>query len=92
VRPSATRGEETVLRAEADSRRTTNPGMKEGTVSHHTPKDKVLNAMKKAGEPLTAAQIAEAAGLDKKTVDTAMAELKKSGAIVSPKRCCWEPA
>jgi hypothetical protein len=32
--------------------------------------------MKKAGEPLTAAQIAEAAGLDKKTVDTAMAELK----------------
>jgi len=61
-------------------------------MSHHTPKDKVLNAMKKAGEPLTAAQIADAAGLDKQIVDAAMAELKKSGAIVSPKRCCWEPA
>ena len=38
--------------------------MKEGNVSHHTPKDKVLNALKKSGEPLTTAQIAEAAGLD----------------------------
>lgn len=69
-----------------------NPGKKEGSMSHHTPKDKVLNAIKKAGEPLTAEQIAEAAGLDKQTVETATAELKKSGAIVSPKDGSWEPA
>lgn len=61
-------------------------------MSHHTPKDKVLNAIKKAGEPLTAEQIAEAAGLDTKTVDTATAALKESGAIVSPKPNYWEPA
>ena len=61
-------------------------------MSHHTPKDKVLNAMRKAGEPLTAAQIAGAAGLDQGIVDSTMADLEKSGAIVSPKPAHWEPA
>jgi len=50
-------------------------------VSHHTPKDKVLNAIKKADGPLTAAQIAETTGLDEGTVAALMAELKASGAI-----------
>lgn len=52
----------------------------------------VLDAMKKAGEPLNAGKVAELTGLDRKTVDKAFAELKKEGAIVSPVRCKWEPA
>lgn len=47
--------------------------------------------MKAAGKPLKASEIAEAAGLDKKEVDKAMKELKAEEAIVSPKRCFWEP-
>ena len=52
----------------------------------------VLDAMKKAGEPLNAGKVAELTGLDRKDVDKAFAELKKEGAIVSPVRCKWEPA
>ena len=52
----------------------------------------VLDAMKKAGEPLNAGKVAELTGLDRKVVDKAMADLKKEGAIVSPVRCKWEPA
>ena len=53
--------------------------------------EKVLSAMKEAGKPINAGTIAEATGLDRKVVDKAMKELKESGAIVSPKRCYWEP-
>lgn len=52
----------------------------------------ILDAMKKAGEPLNAGKVAELIGLDRKVVDKAFAELKKDGAIVSPVRCKWEPA
>ena len=52
---------------------------------------KVLDAMKKAAEPLNAGKIAELTGLDRKEVDKAMKALKTSGEIVSPKRCYWEP-
>ncbi len=52
----------------------------------------ILDAMKKAGEPLNAGKVAELTGLDRKDVDKAFAELKKDGAIVSPVRCKWEPA
>ncbi len=55
-------------------------------------KEKVLEVMKSAGEPLNAGKITELSGLDRKVVDKAMAELKKEEAIVSPKRCYWEPA
>ena len=55
-------------------------------------KEKVLDVMKSAGEPLNAGKVAELSGLDRKVVDKAMAELKKEEAIVSPKRCYWEPA
>lgn len=51
----------------------------------------VLDAMKKAGKPLKAGEIADVAGMDKKEVDKAMKELQKNGDIVSPKRCYWEP-
>jgi len=54
--------------------------------------DKVLDVMRKAGEPLNAGKIAELGGLDRKEVDKAMNQLKKEEKIVSPKRCYWTPA
>ena len=54
--------------------------------------DKVLEAMKKAGTPLSAGQIEELSGIARKDVDKAMKELQKNGKITSPKRCYWEPA
>ena len=54
--------------------------------------EQILEAMKKAGEPLNAGKIAELTGLDRKVVDKAMAAMKKDGSIVSPVRCKWEPA
>jgi len=53
--------------------------------------EKVLAAMQAAGKPMSAGQIAEAAGLDKKVVEKAMKVLKAEEKIVSPKRCYWEP-
>ena len=55
-------------------------------------KEKVLQTMKQAGEPLNAGKIAELSGLDRKEVDKAMKQLKEEGAIVSPVRCKWAPA
>ena len=55
-------------------------------------KDQILEAMKKAGEPLNAGKIAELTGLDRKVVDKAMTAMKKEGSIVSQVRCKWEPA
>jgi predicted transcriptional regulator len=54
-------------------------------------KEKVLTAMKNAGKPLKAGEIAELTGLDKKEVDKAMKLLKDDGAIISPKVCFWQP-
>ena len=55
-------------------------------------KEKVLQTMKEAGEPLNAGKIAELSGIDRKEVDTAMKQLKEEGAIISPVRCKWAPA
>lgn len=55
-------------------------------------KEKVLDAMRKAGEPINAGKVAELTGLDRKVVDKVMATLKKEGAIVSPVRCKWTVA
>lgn len=55
-------------------------------------KDQILDAMRKAGEPLNAGKVAELTGLDRKVVDRAFAAMKKDGSIVSPVRCKWEPA
>ena len=52
----------------------------------------ILEAMKKAGEPLAAGKVAEITGLERKAVDKAFAAMKKDGTIVSPVRCKWEPA
>ncbi|MEJ5267598.1 MAG: winged helix-turn-helix domain-containing protein [Bacteroidales bacterium] len=46
---------------------------------------KVLNE----NEPMSAGQIAEKTGLDKKIVEKEMDKLKKENMIVSPKRCYW---
>lgn len=54
--------------------------------------EKVLEAIKAAGEPVNAGKVAEMSGVDRKEVDKAMKKLKDSGAIVSPKRCYWEAA
>ena len=55
-------------------------------------KKQILDAMRKAGEPLNAGKVAELTGLDRKVVDKAFDEMKKDGTIVSPVRCKWEPA
>ena len=55
-------------------------------------KEKVLQVMKEAGEPLNAGKIVEISGIDRKEVDKAMKQLKDEGAIVSPVRCKWAPA
>ncbi|MDD3077534.1 MAG: HTH domain-containing protein [Paludibacter sp.] len=55
-------------------------------------KEQVLNTMKQAGTPLNAGKITEITGLDRKVVDKAMKDLKTEGAIISPKKCFWQPA
>jgi len=54
--------------------------------------EKILKTMAGAGKPLSAGQIAEISGLERKIVDKAMTGLKSEGKIVSPKRCFWEAA
>jgi biotin operon repressor len=54
--------------------------------------DQILKAMQSAGKSLSAGQIAEISGIDRKEVDKAMKKLKTEGKIVSPKNCYWEPA
>ena len=55
-------------------------------------KELILDAMRKAGEPLNAGKVAELTGLDRKIVDKEFAAMKKTGEIVSPIRCKWDPA
>ena len=54
--------------------------------------DIVMDAIRKAGKPVSAGQIVELAGIDRKEVDKAMKKLKTEGKITSPKNCYWEPA
>ncbi len=53
-------------------------------------KNIILEVLKKEGNPLSAGQITEISGLDRKEVDKAMKVLKDEELIVSPKRCYWE--
>jgi biotin operon repressor len=53
---------------------------------------KVLDAMKKAGKPVRPGDLAEQLGLDSKEISKIIQDLKKEGAVVSPKRCFWAPA
>jgi predicted transcriptional regulator len=52
----------------------------------------VLEAMKNAGKPVRPGDVAKLTGLDKKEVSKIISELKKSGKIISPKRCYYAPA
>jgi transcription initiation factor TFIIIB Brf1 subunit/transcription initiation factor TFIIB len=54
--------------------------------------EKVFATIRKAGVPVSAGQIVEMSGLDRKEVDKAMKKLKTEGKISSPKNCYWEPA
>ena len=54
--------------------------------------EQVFEVIKKAGKPVSAGQICEMGGIDRKEVDKAMKKLKTSGQISSPKNCYWEPA
>ncbi len=49
----------------------------------------VLNTLKHQTEPMSAGQIAEKTGMNKKDVDKAMKSLKDEGIIFSPRRCYW---
>jgi biotin operon repressor len=55
-------------------------------------KQQVLDAIKAAGKPVSAGEVATTTGLERKDVDKAMDALKKDGTIVSPVRCKWEPS
>ena len=52
--------------------------------------EKVLKAMKTAGTPLKGGDIVKLSGLDQKSVDKAMKELKVKELIFSPKKCFWQ--
>lgn len=54
-----------------------------------TPEETVLETLRKSIKPMSAGQIAEVAGLDRKIVDKAMNKLKAEEKIVSPQRCFW---
>lgn len=53
--------------------------------------EKVLETMREANKPLTAGEVANLSGLDRKVVDKSFNSLKKEEKIVSPIRCKWEP-
>ena len=55
-------------------------------------KEQVLDAMRQAGKPVSAGEVATITGIDRKEVDKAFAALKEEAAIVSPVRCKWQPA
>lgn len=53
-------------------------------------KEVVIDVMRKANTPLSAGEVTELSGLDRKEVDKIFKQLKKEEAIVSPIRCKWE--
>jgi hypothetical protein len=53
--------------------------------------EKVLKAMKKAGEPVKPGDLVEPTGLNKDEITKAINALKKDGSVVSPKRCFYSP-
>jgi len=52
---------------------------------------KVLEAMKKAGKPVKAGEVAEMIGEDSKDVSRIIKSLKDNGKVISPKRCYYAP-
>jgi DNA-binding transcriptional ArsR family regulator len=54
-------------------------------------KEIILDAMKKNGSPMSAGQISDATGKEKKEIEKGMKILKDENLIESPKRCFWQP-
>jgi len=50
---------------------------------------KVLKAMKKADKPVRPGEVAKMIGEESKAVSKVIAELKKKGKVISPKRCYY---
>ncbi len=50
---------------------------------------KVLEAMKKAGKPVRPGEVAKMIGEESKDVSKVISKLKKSGEVISPKRCYY---
>jgi predicted transcriptional regulator len=54
------------------------------------PKDKVLETIKKAGKPMKAGEVAEAAGIEKKEVEKSIKKLVTEGVLHSPVKCFYD--
>jgi biotin operon repressor len=50
---------------------------------------KIIETLKKSTAPMSAGEIAESTGIDRKVIDKTMKALKESGQITSPRRCYW---
>ncbi|HJH30106.1 MAG TPA: transcriptional regulator [Methanosarcinaceae archaeon] len=68
-------------------KKTTNT--KEKTIADN--EQKVIDAIKEAGEPLRSGDIADRIGIDKKEIGKIINALKKKGQVSSPKRCYYAP-
>jgi biotin operon repressor len=51
---------------------------------------KILDVLKSSDKALSAGEITEISGIDRKVVDKEMKKLKESGEIESPRRCYWQ--
>ncbi len=51
--------------------------------------DKIIAMMKEAAKPVRPGDIAKALDVDSKEISKVIAELKKAGKIISPKRCYY---
>lgn len=51
--------------------------------------EQVIEILKSSDKAMSAGQLAESSGIDRKAIDKAMKVLKESGKITSPKRCYW---
>ena len=53
-------------------------------------KEKVLEAIQKAGKPMKSGDVVEATGIEKKEVDKSIKKLVAEGVLHSPKRCFYD--
>ena len=51
--------------------------------------NKILNALKEAGEPVRPGDVAKMIGEESKEVSKIISKLKKNGKVISPKRCYY---
>ncbi len=51
--------------------------------------DQIIELLKQNEKPLSAGQVAEMTGIERKEVDKAFSKLKKEERIISPVNCKW---